>query len=155
MKSVTTLGKLVSIEIKDGKKMSFRNKWLCWDGRNLLIATVKSGKAKAKLDSKSAARHKRFHGESSVGAMLGDIPDKVGKVTEVGLVEALTYTVPRKIKSPEKNPYHWHHAFGDTGHRGGKYPDKVMPMLVKDEAGNLFIQRRKGNIYRVDSWIRG
>ena len=71
-------------------------------------------------------------------------------------MKALVYTVPRKINSPEKNPYQWHHAFGDTGHKGGDhYPERVMPALMKDQKGNLFFKRRPGNIYKVDQWIRG
>lgn len=155
MKTVTTLGKLVNLEMKSGKKITCRNKWLCWDGRNLLIATVKSTKKGGSLDKTTASRHKRFHGEPAKGCMLGELPEKGGSVNELGLLKALTYTVPRSINSPEKNPYHWHHAFGDTGHKGGKYPDKVMPMLEKDGSGNYFIKRRKGNIYKIDEWVRG
>jgi len=30
-----------------------------------------------------------------------------------------------------------------------------MPALVRDSRGNLFIKRRKGNIFTVDTWLRG
>lgn len=84
------------------------------------------------------------------------MPDRGPTVKNVGLLKSLVYYVPSKIRSPGKNKYLWHHAFGDTGHKGGdSYPIKVMPMLQRDSAGNLFIKRRPGNIFRVDNWLRG
>ena len=35
------------------------------------------------------------------------------------------------------------------------YTPKVMPALCQDSKGNLFIKRRKGNIFTVDTWLRG
>jgi hypothetical protein len=68
----------------------------------------------------------------------------------------LVYEVPQTVRSPGKNPYQWHHAFGDTGHKGGKaYSTAVMPWLARDSKGNLFFVRRQGNIFNVDSWLRG
>lgn len=157
-----TLGRLVNIEVYDPvtkktTKRSFRGKWLATDagGKKLLICTV-TGRSNTKLSSAVAARHRRFHQEPPKGAWAGDHPTPVGKLRQVGLVKALTYSVPSsKIRSPEKNPYHWHHAFGDTGHRGGRYPEKVMPALMQDAKGNLFIKRRTGNIFKTTDWIRG
>jgi hypothetical protein len=162
MKQLMTLGRLVSLEVYDPdtgktKKRSFRGKWLCTDasGKQLLICVVKR-KASQGLSPAVKQRHQRFHNAAPKGAWEGEHPDQVGKLQQIGLVKALTYSVPQsKIKSPEKNPYHWHHAFGDTGHKGGKYPVKVYPQLLEDEAGNLFIRRRSGNIFRTTDWIRG
>ncbi len=156
MKALLCLGKLIKLELADGKKPSVKNRWLAWDGRNLHICTVK-GTTKASLPSAITAKHRKFHGQDPKGQpFVGDCPTPVGRCTQVGLVKALVYTVPRKINSPEKNPYQWHHAFGDTGHEGGdSYPERVMPALMKDQKGNLFFKRRPGNIYKVDQWIRG
>lgn len=159
-KQMLTIGTLLSMTIvqKTGsrsEKISFRNKYLLWDGRNFHIAK-RTGKSSAKLNGAVAKKHKKFHNAKANGCMEGEIADQVGSLTEVGLVESLLYAVPRSIKSPGKNPYRWDHAFGDTGHKGGStYPKKVMPALMEDEAGNLFIKRRKGNIFRVDTWLRG
>lgn len=85
-----------------------------------------------------------------------DAPSPTGVLAKVGLVKSLTYEVPTRIRSPEKNRYRWHHAFGDTGHKGGDtYPERVMPALLRDARGNLFIKRRPGNIFTVDTWLRG
>jgi hypothetical protein len=155
MRALLCLGKLIKLEFADGRKASVKNRWLAWDGRNLHICTVK-GTTKQKLPAAVVAKHRTFHDADPKGQpFIGDCPTPVGRLTQVGLVKALVYTVPRKITSPEKNPYQWHHAFGDTGHEGGNYPEKVMPALVKDQKGNLFFKRRPGNIYRVDQWIRG
>lgn len=154
MKALLCLGKLALLRVI-GKKVSVRKKWLAWDGRNLHICTV-SGTVRAKLPSGLVAKHRKFHRVPPQGLPFkGDAPTPKGKLTHIGLLRGLVYTVPRQIRSPEKNPYRWDHKFGDTGHNGGDYPESVMPMLMKDSAGNLFIRRRKGNIYSVDEWIRG
>ena len=160
MKALLCLGKLtklgvVQVDSDREASMRLKNTWLAWDGRNLHICTVK-GTTTAKLPATVVARHKKFHTVGPRGKpFVGDCPTPVGRCTLLGLVKSLIYTVPRKISSPEKNPYRWNHAFGDTGHAGGEYPKRVMPALVKDQNGNLFIKRRKGNIFKVDDWIRG
>lgn len=162
MKQLVTIGRLVNVEIYDPKtkkttKRSFRGKWLATSahGRDLLICKV-TGKSNAKVNAAVRERHKKFHATEPKGTMAGDLPSPVGRLKQVGLLKALTYTVPQiKIRSPEKNPYHWHHNFGDTGHRGGSYPSKYFPALLQDDRGNLFIRRRKGNIFKTTDWIRG
>ena len=155
MRALLCLGKLVKLELNEGKKASVKGRWLAYDGRNLHICTV-TGTSKAKLPAAVARRHRKFHGMDPKGEpFCGDCPSPHGKLKQLGLLKALVYTVPKKINSPEKNPYHWHHAFGDTGHAGGTYPESVMPALMQDERGNVFIKRRKGNIFKVDDWIRG
>ena len=155
MKALLCIGRLTKLELQPRGSIGLRNKWLAWDGRNLHICTV-SGTMRAKLPAAITAKHRKFHDAPPKGEPFrGDCPKMQGKLTEIGLVKALVYIVPRKINSPQKNPYKWHHKFGDTGHEGGSYPERVMPMLVKDQAGNLFFKRRKGNIYSVDQWLRG
>lgn len=162
MKHLVTVGRLVNVEIYDPKtkrttKRSFRGKWICTSagGRDLLICRV-TGKSNKKLNPKVVARHKRFHNEPPKGSWVGELLEPKGKLRQVGLLKALTYSVPgSKIRSPEKNPYHWHHAFGDTGHKGGSYPPKYFPAVYEDEQGQLFFKRRPGNIFKITDWIRG
>ena len=162
MKALLGIGTLTGLEILDPatgrtRRMGFRGKWLAWNpGQKCFhICVVKSRAAQA-LPPSLAKIHRRFHDADPGAAVAVDVPASSGGETQVGLVKALTYRVPRQVKSPEKNPYVWHHAFGDTGHKGGDaYPQKVMPALVRDSRGNLFIRRRPGNIFRVDTWLRG
>jgi hypothetical protein len=162
MKQLMTIGRLLELEIYDPKtgrsqKQRPKGKWLASsaDGRQLYICTVK-GSSNAKATKAVAARHKKFHRAGLQGMWEADHPTKVAPTRQIGLLKSLTYSVPRsKIKSPGKNPYRWHHAFGDTGHKGGDYPPKVFPAVIKDKRGNLFIRRRPGNIYRTTDWIRG
>lgn len=161
MRALLCIGKLIKLELVEESsdreaKLSLKDKWLAWDGRNLHICTVK-GTTNARLPANIAGKHRKFHNADPQGKpFVAECPSPSGKTSRVGLVKALVYTVPRKINSPEKNPYHWHHAFGDTGHKGGDhYPKSVMPALMKDQKGNLFFKRRNGNIYKVDQWIRG
>jgi hypothetical protein len=157
-----TLGRLLNLEIIDPRtgrvvKRRCANKWLVTtsSGKDLLICTA-GRSVSHRLSGDIVARHRKFHRSNPRGAMLGEHPDPVGPLRQVGLLKALTYSVPGgKIKSPEKNPYHWHHKFGDTGHRGGDYPSRVYPAVYTDSRGNLYIKRRPGNIYKTTDWIRG
>jgi hypothetical protein len=155
------LGTLESLEVLSGgrvRKLGMRGRWLGWDtgNRRFAICRVVSNAGGRKLPTSVVKAHRRFHSEAPKTAVVADVPDPIGRLQQVGLVKALTYIVPRRINSPEKNPYRWHHAFGDTGHKGGNsYPERVMPALMRDARGNLFIKRRPGNIFRVDTWLRG
>lgn len=162
MRQVVTLGRLINIELyapASGRttKRSMRGKWLCTSGsgRDLLVCRV-TGTHTGKVSGAVAARHTQFHKTPSKGAWKGELMEPVGALKEIGLLKALTYEVPgSQIRSPEKNPYHWHHAFGDTGHRGGSYPTKYYPAVMQDSKGNLFFKRRPGNIFKNTDWIRG
>ncbi len=156
------IGLLKSLEILDpasGKtsQIKLSKRWLAWNStkKNFEICVVQ-GTANATLPSKVQAQHHRFHqANPNSTPFVAECPTPVGNVRAVGLVRALVYYVPKKIESPGKNKDLWHHAFGDTGHAGGDYPEKVMPLLLRDSRGNLFFKRRKGNIFRVDQWLRG
>jgi hypothetical protein len=156
------LGLLKSLTILDpasGKttEMKMVKRWLSWNSakKNFDICIVK-GTMDTKLPSTVEAQHRKFHqADPNADPFVAECPNPVGGLREVGLVKALVYFVPKEINSPGKNEDYWHHAFGDTGHKGGKYPEKVMPVLLKDSRGNLFFKRRKGNIFKIDQWIRG
>ena len=139
------------------RTLTLRNRWLAWEpGKRCFHICTPKGRQGTALPPGVRAAHRRFHQADSQAALLADVPSPVGRLTQVGLLKAVVYRVPHQVRSPEKNPYAWHHAFGDTGHKGGdNYPDRVMPALLRDAKGNLFIKRRKGNIFRVDTWLRG
>jgi hypothetical protein len=162
MKAILGIGRLSNIELVDpttGRTSTRKTpgKWLGWDPtkRQFLICTVK-GRSAARLPAHVVRAHRRFHDHAPAsGGRLVDAPSPVGTCAQVALIKALSYFVPKQVVSPGKNPFGWHHAFGDTGHKGGTYTAKVMPALVRDSRGNLFIKRRKGNIFTVDTWLRG
>lgn len=160
-RALLCIGQLRDLELYDPRSgrtthLKPKGKWLAWDGKQFQICNVQ-GQVNATLPSKVVAKHRKFHAANPKGQpFLGSMPDRGPTVRDVGLLKSLVYYVPSKIRSPGKNKYLWHHAFGDTGHKGGdSYPIKVMPMLQRDSAGNLFIKRRAGNIFRVDTWLRG
>ncbi len=162
MKSCVGLGLLTTLEVLDPATGSVRTrschgKWLAWEGgaRRFVICTTKRRAVGAKLPSSVTKAHLRFHRAGPRHVDVVDAPAPCGAMKQIGLVKALVYKVPRRLKSPGKNRFLWHHAFGDTGHNGGSdYPLKVMPALMRDAKGNLFIKRRPGNIFNVDTWIR-
>lgn len=162
MPAFVGLGRLVSLEVLNphSGRVALRKggaKWLAWEPahKRFVMCTMR-GRGATALPGKIAKAHRRFHNAASRSAVTVEFAAPVGALTQVGLVKALTYRVPKTVKSPEKNRYLWHHAFGDTGHAGGdNYPERVMPALMRDAKGNLFIQRRPGNIFTVDTWLRG
>ncbi len=171
--SLLGIGYLTSLEVLDPKTGRARTMrpggklWLGWltSAKNYRICTVaRTGRTKftrehlvgTGMAPEVVRAHRRFHQAPPRGAITVDVPDPKGPLKQLGLLKALTYNVPQKVKSPDKNRYLWRHAFGDVGHKGGStYPTKVMPALMRDTRGNLFIKRRPGNIFTVDSWLRG
>ncbi len=171
--AVLGVGRLLSVTVlnpKTGRTTIIKpaKRWLAWAvkkktycicrvlGRIDTSALVGTGQPFPKLPADVRAAHAKFHAAAPRGSLKVDVPTPSGPLRLVGLVSALVYDVPRSVRSPEKNRYHWHHAFGDTGHKGGdQYPLKVLPALMKDRKGNLFIRRRPGNIFTVDTWLRG
>jgi hypothetical protein len=161
--SLLGIGTLSSLEVENGGKVTKVNcsgRWLAWEPKARKFHICKPQRQRAGADGLSPAikaAHKKFHSETARKALIADVPTPQGKLKPLGLLRSLVYRVPsRMVISPEKNPYAWHHAFGDTGHKGGaQYPDRVKPQLCRDAKGNLFITRRKGNIFTVDTWLRG
>ncbi len=173
--AVLGVGRLLSLTVLDqktGRTSTIRpaKRWLAWavKKRTYCICRVLAprridtsgfvgtGQKFPKLPAEVRAAHAKFHAAAPRGAMAVDVPTPSGPLRLIGLVSALVYDVPHSIRSPEKNKFHWHHAFGDTGHKGGDtYSTRVMPALMKDRKGNLFIRRRPGNIFTVDTWLRG
>lgn len=114
------------------------------------------------LSSKAVQVYRQFHNTAPQRATVYDRPDPVGRLQEVALIKSLTYVVPQWMKSPEKRGVQWVHAFGDHGEeghgpvdaRGEKvYPTKLMPALLEDSVGNIYVKRRPGNRYDVTKWI--
>ena len=165
MESALGVGRLTSLELlnPDTGKTSVRRvsgKWLAWRPKSkafVICRVLKRAKNPgACLSPHIEKAHRKFHLAPSSGSpKVIDAPEPCGELKQVALLKALTYLVPNEVRSPSKNNSHWHHAFGDTGHKGGVYTPKVMPALCVDRNGNIFIRRRKGNIFTVDSWLRG
>lgn len=167
-KQLLYIGKLKKIELvnpKTGKRgvvpgRRLAGMILCWDKskNNFVIGHSAKHSSQSLGSVKPGVRkaHQKFHGAEASRTITAEYEVPVGKVTPIALIDALVYEVPRKVKSPTKNGYLWHHKFGDTKHSGNSDKGtKVMPYLASDSRGNLFIVRRPGNIYTVDSWLRG
>lgn len=162
--AVLGIGRLLSLDILDPRTgrsriVSTPGRWIGWIPGKKCFCICRAGRKASGLGELPAAvrkAHAKFHQAAPRSAMMVDVPKPVGALTKVGLLKALVYDVPGQIRSPGKNKYHWHHAFGDTGHAGGdSYPTSVMPAVLKDRKGNWFIRRRPGNIFTVDTWLRG
>lgn len=166
MESVLGIGRLTSLELFDpqsgrSRTIAIRGKYLAWrpKARAFSICTIVK-KYAGRVSPSIEKAHRKFHLAPSRRALVINRPEPKGALKQVGLIKALTYFTPNPsaldgINSPSKNNANWHHAFGDTGHRGGTYTPKVMPALCRDQRKNMFICRRKGNIFTVDSWLRG
>lgn len=157
------LGNLTLLEVvpatnpqAPAKRITLHKRLLGWDkGRKAFHVCRRVRRiSPSKLPAAVIRAHQEFHHTAPSGCDLVDLPSPKGKLRVVGLLKALAYVVPKSVKSPGKNGYIWHHTFGDTGHKGGKYPPRVMPLL-KTDGKNYFIVRRKGNIFNVDEWLRG
>ncbi len=154
------IGRLREVEILNNGKTTRRkvvDRWLAWEPgkRRFHVVKVQRNDGR-KINGSVAKAHRRFHAAAPSGSYSVDVPEPTNPLREVGLLKALVYDVPDSLRSPEKNPHLWHHAFGDTGHKGGdSYPTKLMPALKVNARGELFIVRRPGNIFRVDTWLRG
>jgi hypothetical protein len=163
VKQALCIGKLTHLEIiqpggSGRRTIRLKNRWLAWDaGRRCFHICKVTGRANTNPTGAVAKAHRRFHATApSAGTFRAEVPDTTGGLVDVGLLRSLVYEVPQVVKSPGKNRYHWHHAFGDTGHKGGSdYPEKVLPMLKKTRSGEYVIVRRVGNIFKVDTWLRG
>ncbi len=114
------------------------------------------------ITSKDRDVFEKFHQGKVRKAVAYELPDRVGSLRELGRLRSLTYVTPRDIPSLQKRNSRWVHAFGDHGESGHGvhdetrekvYPKKLMPLLCKDSAGNLFIKRMPGNKYDVTEWI--
>lgn len=163
MKHALCIGKLTHLEvIQPGggrpRTIRLRDRWLAWEpGKRRFHICRVTGRAEINPTKPVAKAHRRFHAAAPKGGSFkAEAPDAAGRLTDVGLLRSLVYEVPNDIRSPDKNRYKWHHAFGDTGHQGGTdYPERVMPALKRTAKGEYVIVRRPGNIFRVDTWLRG
>lgn len=158
------LGTLDELVVEVGsrtRKVNTRGLHLAWVPSTRNFALVRPSRAKpGSLDDATVDIHKQFHNGAPSKCVAFDWPERSGELQQVGLIRSLTYIVPPKVKSPQKQGVRWVHQFGDHGEEGhGKfrgekrYADSLKPMLCQDARGNLFIKRRPGNKYTVTSWI--
>jgi hypothetical protein len=186
--SVVGLGRLTQLEVIDPRTershvVHLTGRWLVWDTKRRAFYVTRGRddqRVDARLPPAVTAAHRRFHRAAPRNVYRIMVPvSPRGGARALGLIKSLVYVVPKRLVSPGKNGYRWHHALGDTGHeahqarQGGQryprfhrfgdeeglhhidYPTKVMPALLKDRHGDLFIKRRPGNIFTVDTWLRG
>ena len=162
------LGTLEFLELENGRVIKKPGKHIAWMPSSNDLALVKKAHGRPAALSTTVRRiHREFHESAPQRAVVFDWPDRVGKLRLVGLVRVISYIVPASVKSPGKRqpdggPILWVHAFGDHGESGHgsvdgtrekKYPPRLMPALVQDEAGHLYIKRRPGNRYNVSKWM--
>lgn len=161
------LGILESMELEDGRTLHPRGCHLAWMPQQRALAiTIKARGRPARLSSATKRVHRQFHASEPQRAVTYEWPDQRGSLRLLGLMRKITYIVPKHIRSPDKRqadgmPIRWVHAFGDHGESGHgpvggpekRYPQHLMPALVEDAAGNLFIKRRAGNKFNVSDWI--
>jgi hypothetical protein len=159
------LGHLVSLEVRQGgriRKVSSRGAYLGYlpGSKTLCVLKGKVRSAGKQVSGGILRLHKQFHNCPPAAANVYEWPDPRGEKRSVGRIVAVTYKIPKGMKSPKKGKYLWRHEFGDHGERGhgpagnsGNYPEKFMPLLQQDRAGNLYIKRVPGNKFYVTSWI--
>lgn len=159
------MGRLVSLEVLvNGSRKTIRpsGRFLGYlPGNKTLCVLKKTSKAAPdSVASRVDKLHRRFHNCGPTKVTMWEWPDKKGRLKDVGRIVALTYSIPQGLRSPDKAKYLWHHEFGDHGERGhgpvrgsGNYPQKYMPTLQEDRAGNLYIKRMPGNKFYVTDWL--
>ncbi len=161
------LGVLESMELEDGRQVRLPGRHLAWmPAQRALAITRKVSARPGRLSTEARKVHRQFHASEPQRAVAFEWPDQRGKLRVLGLMRKITYIVPKNIRSPDKRqpdgmPIRWVHAFGDHGESGhgpvgGRekvYPQRLMPALCQDQAGNLFIKRRPGNRFNVTDWI--
>lgn len=142
-------------------KSRLRGLYLAWMPSEKSLAIVRKAPGNPGMLSDDTRRiHKLFHNTEPSASATYDWPERTGQERRVGLIRSLTYVVPPKIRSPEKQGFKWVHAFGDHGEAGHgpirgekRYSDSLKPLLLENRKGELFIQRRPGNKFDVTKWI--
>jgi len=161
------LGALDELELESGEvfgKADLRGCYLGWvHARKELIVVHKRIRdvPAASLSANTRKKHSTFHDAAPSRATQFDWDPKPANTRDLGRIRALTYSIPKALRSPEKAKFRWHHAFGDHGEHGhgptsGKkksYPAHFMPGLSEDSRGNLYIVRKPGNKFDVRDWI--
>lgn len=160
------LGHLVSMEVRQGARTgtvrggALYVGWIPSSKTLCLIRKTRQATTRNPISRGVLSLHRRFHNADAQRATTFEWPDPVGKKRPLGRIVALTYKIPKGMKSPQKGRYLWKHEFGDHGERGhgpvrgsGHYPEKLMPLLQVDQAGNMFIKRMPGNRYYVTDWL--
>jgi hypothetical protein len=175
---VVGIGRLVALIVRrsDGQRVRITPngaRWLAWRAatRDLLVlrpvatAGVGDGPTPAAMPAprSAAAHHRRFHGAPPHSARPMHAPEAGVDARVLGLLESVIYDTA-SIASPAKRGHHWIHHFGDVGARGhgpirpnavSPYPLRVMPALLSDACGDMFIIRRPGNRYTLRDWLWG
>jgi hypothetical protein len=154
-RSLMQLGRVVNVELDNGSLVTPSRKLiLAWGNRKLHLCIPAKGNP-GSLSSNVRDMHRKFHGADPGRAIVADCPTPKGGTKTLGLIKAITYQATG-INSPAKKRHNWRHLFGDTGHEGREsHPKSLMPAMVQDAAGNVFIRRRAGNKYTVGVYDDG
>lgn len=158
---------MMHIRTAQGDSVHKVNRALAWKPSqrmkgDLLIGTEVGKGSTEDLSKAVITVHNKFHQGDPRAATKIQFPDRnKGRWRPIGHLVALMYKVPKGIVSPQKNPYHWHHWFGDHGERGHgqatdedpKYPAKYFPLVLVNENMDFIIQRVRGNRYFVTDWL--
>lgn len=166
--TIVGIGRLELIRFIDAtgivRDLTFgRGWWLAWSGPDstgdMLVVrmTGKAGEDRADIDA--LRQHRRFHGAEASRLLESwwTPPPKVRRM--LGWIQAIRYDVPDATVS-DKAGNRWHHKLGDFGRADGgdRSNDKqYWPSLhcTLDRPYAWWIQRRKGNRYRLADWLIG
>jgi hypothetical protein len=155
---VFALGNLVSCVLKNGTKMPFieANNLLIWDGdtKRLLITVPIGSKHNGPILADSD--YTQFHADSTARKMMVEwfAPSKKHTIN-YGLIRVINYYVPKEFASAKADK-EYSHQFGDCGDRYVPPGSAILPMLRYDTKRDwYYIQRRPGNKWTVDDYIRG
>ena len=169
--SAVQMGRLVMLHIRNesGDSIHKVNRALAWRpaGRSgkqgsLLVGTEIGAGNPQTLSKSVVTIHNKFHQAPPQAAKRIQFPDRnKGSWRPIGRLVALTYRVPKGIRSPQKNPYLWHHWFGDHGERGHgeatdhdpQYPERYFPRVLVNEHMDFIIERVYGNRFFVTDWL--
>ncbi len=131
-------------------------KWLAWYGDSnqgdLIIASMVRRRTGVRV---ADGRHTKFHAApvQELAEIEWDEPNRK-TLTPVGLCCAVRYRIPEGMPS-NKSGNDWQHDFGEKVPGVMRHADRYKPFLSRDSHGGLFIVRRAGNDYRLDTWLRG
>jgi len=136
------------------------NCWLVWAGSatrgTIQLVNVEQRAVTApRFGTHESRLYRRFHGSDPSDALFVTTPAPLTPYEEIGLVVAIAYDA-QDMGSATKGDRPYRHHFGDDGD-GHKppYPSDRLPALCLDARGNLLLQRRPGNTWRLDDWLRG
>lgn len=97
--------------------------------------------------------YRRFHAANPNHSIKVNIPKPASALPAIGVVESLTYSIPKDWPSAKDKSSKYRHEFGDLG--GGRNTG-AKPLLIDGGRGTLIIQSKPGEpAFYTDDYIRG